>query len=232
VTLQGYDINARFVDDFGLGGKFVDVALTLTGTRYTALEEQIDADAPVDDRVGEAGFPEWAWVFRSDFSTGNWGLSWRSRYVGDFELDPEDVVPSTNGLNEACVILGGPTTCVDKHFGDAVWYHELSGVFRRSGCGGALLDQRSFQAGNALRVARGLPAMLDNGFLRCGGSRECRGVPMLNAVSPFLIVQYALSQCRDCLQGLPSGAFFSTAGCVLMPDRAHRFVSSWHGYCS
>lgn len=131
VTSNGYDINARFTDDFNLGGRFVDLALTLTGTRYTALEEQIDADAPVDDRVGEAGFPEWSWVVRADFSTGNWGLSWRSRFVGDFELDPEDVVPSTNTVNEACVILGGPTTCVDKHFGDAVWYHDLSLTYER-----------------------------------------------------------------------------------------------------
>jgi iron complex outermembrane receptor protein len=34
-------------------------------------------------------------------------------------------------LNEACVILGGPTTCFDKHFGDAVWYHDLSLTYER-----------------------------------------------------------------------------------------------------
>jgi iron complex outermembrane recepter protein len=74
VTSQGYDINARYNDDFSLGNRLIDVALSLTGTHYIALEEQIDADSPIDDRVGEAGFPEWAWVFRGDFGFDNWTL--------------------------------------------------------------------------------------------------------------------------------------------------------------
>jgi len=138
VTSQGYDINARYNDDFNMGERFVDVALTLTGTRYLALEEQIDADSPVDDRVGEAGFPEWSWVFRGNFNMGNWGLAWRSRFVGEFAADPEDVLLSTNNAGEACVLLGGPVDaggedgpCVDKHFGDSVWYHDLSLTYER-----------------------------------------------------------------------------------------------------
>lgn len=138
VTSQGYDINARFNDDFELGNRQVDVAVTLTGTRYTALEEQIDAEAPIDDRVGEAGFPEWAWVLRSNFRIDNWEVAWRSRFVGEFELDPDDVVVSTNGTSSgACAILGGPVNtdangpCVDKHFGDSVWYHDLSLTYDR-----------------------------------------------------------------------------------------------------
>lgn len=137
VTSKGYDINARYNDDFNLGNHFVDVALTLTGTRYTALEEQIDAASPVDDRVGEAGFPEWSWVFRGNFSLGNWGLAWRSRFIGEFRDDPEDIVVSTNTTTSACVVLGGPVNavgngpCVDKHFGDSVWYHDLSLTYER-----------------------------------------------------------------------------------------------------
>lgn len=139
VTSKGFDINARYNDDFELGNTFVDVALTLTGTRYTALEEQIDPESPIDDRVGEAGFPEWSWVFRGNFNWGNnWGLTWRSRFIGDFERDPEDVVLSTNGATQGCAALGGPVDpdgadgpCIDKHFGDSVWYHDLSLTYDR-----------------------------------------------------------------------------------------------------
>jgi iron complex outermembrane recepter protein len=137
VTSQGFDINARYTDDFSIGNAFVDMVLTLTGTKYTALEEQIDAESPVDDRVGEAGFPEWAWVFRGDFGFGNWNLAWRSRFIDDFALKPEDVLESTNGTISACNVLGGPVNtgangpCVRKHFGDSVWYHDLSMTYER-----------------------------------------------------------------------------------------------------
>lgn len=139
VTSKGYDVNVRYLDDFNLGGTFVDVALALTGTRYIALEEQIDPSAPIDDRVGEAGFPEWQWILRGDFTFGNWALSWRTRYIDDFSADPEDIpgLVSRNQANEACVILGGPVNdgangpCIDKHFGDAVWYHDLSLTYER-----------------------------------------------------------------------------------------------------
>lgn len=138
VTSKGYDINARFNDDFELGGRGVDVAVTLTATNYTALEEQIDAESPVDDRVGEAGYPEWAWVLRANFLMDNWELAWRSRFIGDFELDDEDVNISTNGTSSgACRILGGPFNtgangpCVDKAFGDSVFYHDLSLTYDR-----------------------------------------------------------------------------------------------------
>ena len=138
VTSKGYDINARFNDDFELAGRGIDVAITLTGTHYTALEEQIDAEAPIDDRVGEAGFPDWAWVFRSNFVMDNWELAWRSRFIGEFALDAEDVNISTNGTSSgACRILGGPVNasangpCVDKAFGDSVWYHDLSLTYER-----------------------------------------------------------------------------------------------------
>lgn len=137
VTSQGYDINARFNDEFNLGNRLVDMALSLTGTRYTALEEQIDAEAPVDDRVGEAGFPEWAWVFRGNFSLDNWTLAWRSRFIGEFARDLEDRVFSNNSSTAACNVQGGPVApsgngpCFKKDFGDSVWYHDLSLTYER-----------------------------------------------------------------------------------------------------
>ncbi len=127
VTSKGYDINIRYEDDFTIRDTFVEMAWSVTGTNYSELKEQIDPEAPVDDRVGEAGFPEWAWVLRGNFSTGNWGVAWRSRFVGEFALDAEDVDASTNRVGrDACNVLGGPTTCVKANAGDSVWYHDLS----------------------------------------------------------------------------------------------------------
>lgn len=132
VTSKGYDINARYTDDFTIGNTLVDMAWSVTGTRYAELLEKIDDADPGNDRVGEAGFPEWQWVLRGNFAFDNWSLTWRSRFIGDFERDQEDVVTSANGANSACNVLGGPVNagargpCVLKHFGDSVWYHDLS----------------------------------------------------------------------------------------------------------
>lgn len=133
VTSQGYDINARYLDDFELGNNFFDASVTFTATRYLALEEQIDAESPIEDRVGEAGFPEWSWVLRGDVGFAeNWNVSWRTRFIGEFAPDTEDVRLSTNGGDEACAVLGGPVNadadgpCIKKAFGDSVFYHDLS----------------------------------------------------------------------------------------------------------
>jgi iron complex outermembrane receptor protein len=126
VTSKGYDINARYIDDFSLGDNFIDMTWTLTATNYSELKEQLDPNSPIDDRVGEAGFPEWAWVLRGNFALNNWGLAWRTRFVGEFGLDAEDVDASNNGTHDACRVLGGPTTCIEAHAGDSVYYHDLS----------------------------------------------------------------------------------------------------------
>ncbi len=127
VTSSGYDVNVRYTDDFTLGDTFVEMAWSVTGTNYDKLQEQIDPISPIDDRVGEAGFPEWSWVLRGNFNTGNWGVAWRSRFIGEFALDAEDVDVSLNRVGQtACNVLGGPTTCIDAHAGDSVWYHDLS----------------------------------------------------------------------------------------------------------
>ncbi|MDH4073472.1 MAG: TonB-dependent receptor, partial [Gammaproteobacteria bacterium] len=127
VTSKGYDINARYLDDFSLGDKFIEMTWVVTGTHYDELKEQIDPQSPVDDRVGEAGFPEWSWVVRGNFQLDNWGLAWRSRFVGEFARDPEDVQNSPNSSNRsACTVLGGPANCIRAHAGDSVWYHDLS----------------------------------------------------------------------------------------------------------
>jgi iron complex outermembrane receptor protein len=127
VTSKGYDINARYIDDFSIGDNFIEMAWTVTGTHYDELKEQIDPQSPVDDRVGEAGFPEWAWVVRGGFQLDNWGLTYRARFVGEFARDPEDIQDSTNAENRtACNALGGPDNCIRVHSGDSVWYHDLS----------------------------------------------------------------------------------------------------------
>ncbi len=126
VTSKGYDINARYVDDFSIGEKFVEMSLSATGTNYSELKQQIDPESPVDDRVGEAGFPEWSWVLRGNFTMDNWGVVWRSRFVGEFGLDADDVDTSNNGARDACNVLGGPTTCIKANAGSSIWYHDLS----------------------------------------------------------------------------------------------------------
>jgi len=126
VTSKGYDINARYIDDFSIGEKFVEMTLSATGTNYSELKQQIDPESPIDDRVGEAGFPEWSWVFRGTFTMDNWAMGWRSRFIGEFALDRIDVDTSTNGSRDACRVLGGPTTCIKAHAGDSIWYHDLS----------------------------------------------------------------------------------------------------------
>jgi iron complex outermembrane receptor protein len=134
VTSTGYDINVRYVDDFEIGNKFWDLQATLTATHYDEQLEQIDDQAPVNDLVGEAGSPEWSWIARVDFNSGNWGLTYRARYIDGFELDAEDVVESTNlSRRDACRTQGGPDDCFDKHFGSTKVYHDLSATYQADG---------------------------------------------------------------------------------------------------
>jgi iron complex outermembrane receptor protein len=132
VTSKGYDINVRYLNDFQIGENFWDLQATFTATKYEELLEQIDPESPVNDRVGEAGFPEWSWIARIDLNSGNWGLSWRSRYVSDFQKDEEDINASANlSRRDACRVTGGPDDCVEKHFGSSEMYHDLSATYER-----------------------------------------------------------------------------------------------------
>ncbi len=137
-TSKGLDINARYRDDFNLFNRDWDVLATFTGTNYTELKEQIDPEDPIDDRVGEVGFPEWSWIGRLDFQTGNWGVVYRVRFIGEFERDADDLTLSRNRGDgrDPCATLGGPVDpnggrgpCVKRHFGDSVLYHDLSATF-------------------------------------------------------------------------------------------------------
>jgi iron complex outermembrane receptor protein len=131
VTSAGYDINVRYENDFEIGNRLWDIQATLTATNYDELLEQIDDQSPVDDRVGEAGFPEWSWIARINLNTGNWGVVWRSRFVGEFALDDNDVIQSTNlSRRDPCRTLGGPDNCYDKHAGDSTLYHDLSATYQ------------------------------------------------------------------------------------------------------
>ena len=137
-TSKGIDINVRYRNDFNLFNQFWDMQATWTATNYTELKEQIDPQDPVDDRVGELGFPEWSWIGRFDFRTGNWGVIYRTRFIGEFAKDAEDVNESRNRANlEACTLLGGPVNtsgngpCVSKNADDSVLYHDLSANYTR-----------------------------------------------------------------------------------------------------
>ncbi|MEM1176296.1 MAG: TonB-dependent receptor [Pseudomonadota bacterium] len=137
-TSEGIDINVRYRDDFNLFGQFWDLQATWTATNYTELKEQIDPQDPIDDRVGELGFPEWSWIGRFDFRTGNWGVIYRTRFIGEFARDPEDVNESQNRANlEACTLLGGPVNtsgngpCVSKNADDSVLYHDITANYTR-----------------------------------------------------------------------------------------------------
>lgn len=154
VTSKGYDLNFRYVDDFEMFNQFVDMTWTATGTHYDELKEQLDPESPIDDRVGEAGFPEWSWVIRGNFAFDNWGVAWRSRFVGEFSLDADDVDTSTNGSRDACNFLGGPTDCVKAHAGDSVWYHDLSLTYEA--------DEWTF-TGGIRNLADQEPPLIDNG---------------------------------------------------------------------
>jgi len=131
-TSKGYDINVRYNDDFSIGSKFWDLNATLTATNYSELTEQFDPDSPIDDRVGEAGFPEWSWIARINLSTGNWMASWRTRFVDDFSADEDDITASSNlSRRNACRTLGGPADCDKKAWGGSKIYHDLSGTYTR-----------------------------------------------------------------------------------------------------
>jgi iron complex outermembrane receptor protein len=137
VTSSGMDINARFIDEYDLFGHPTDFMLDFTGTYYDALEEQLDDQSPVDDRVGEAGRPEFSWIGRALFSTGNWEYLWRTRWIDEFSKDAEDITESRNRSVSACNAMGGPVAdtgngpCVKKASGDSVWYHDLSVSYLR-----------------------------------------------------------------------------------------------------
>jgi iron complex outermembrane receptor protein len=130
VTSSGYDINVRYLDDFSVGNSIWDLAMTLTITNYDEQLEQIDDESPINDRVGEAGYPEWSGIARIDLAAGNWGVTWRSRYVDAFALDDEDIIQSTNRTRrDPCQVLGGPADCFDKHAGGSTMYHDLSATY-------------------------------------------------------------------------------------------------------
>jgi iron complex outermembrane receptor protein len=138
-TSKGLDINARYRNDFTLFQRDWGVQATFTATNYTELKEQIDPQDPIDDRVGEVGFPEWSWIGRLDFQTGNWDIVYRARFIGEFERDADDLTLSRNRTDgrDPCATLGGPVAptgrgpCVKKHFGDSVLYHDLSATYSR-----------------------------------------------------------------------------------------------------
>jgi len=131
-TSKGYDVNVRYVDDFSIGERFFDLNATLTATNYSELLEQFDPESPSNDRVGEAGFPEWSWVLRTNVSTGNWTASWRARYMADFSKDAEDITASSNfSRRSACRTQGGPTDCELLSWGSSRIYHDLSASYDR-----------------------------------------------------------------------------------------------------
>ena len=130
VTSKGYDLNVRYLDDFSIGNSIWDLQATWTATMYDELGEQVDTESPFNDRVGEAGFPEFSWIARFDLSTGNWLATWRTRYVSDFEKDADDITPSGNTAGvDPCATLGGPADCVEKAFGQSKMYHDLSATY-------------------------------------------------------------------------------------------------------
>lgn len=140
VTSKGYDVNVRYLDDFSIGNTFFDIAATLTATHYAELLEQIDPEDPINDLVGEAGYPEWSWIFRVDLTAGNWGVIWRTRFIDEFARDEEDRTLSRNRTDgrDPCATLGGPVDpnggrgpCFKKGFGDSVIYHDLSATYDR-----------------------------------------------------------------------------------------------------
>jgi iron complex outermembrane receptor protein len=132
VTSKGYDMNVRYLVDFDLFGSSWDLQATWTATIYDELGVQVDTESPFNDRAGEAGYPEFSWIARFDFSTGNWVATWRTRYVSDFAKDPEDINASANSSRrDPCRTLGGPTDCVEKSFGSSKMYHDLSATYQR-----------------------------------------------------------------------------------------------------
>ncbi|EED34141.1 TonB-dependent receptor, plug [Luminiphilus syltensis NOR5-1B] len=127
VTSSGYDVNVRFQNRFEVANTYVDMGWSLTGTIYDELLEQIDSEAPVEDRVGEAGFPEHSWILRGDFGVGNWLATYRARLIGEFSRDAENLQDSPNLPDRsACVALGGPDDCVRANAGGSETYHDLS----------------------------------------------------------------------------------------------------------
>jgi len=138
-TSKGYDINARFRDDFNFADRSWDFTYNATWTYSEEILEQLAPDQPVDDQVGEAGFPEWAFIGTANLATGNWSALFRSRMIGEFQQDNTDA-PGSAGGTDACAISGIATTsCRDVDFGDTYWKHDVSLTYDR--------DDWSFTAG-------------------------------------------------------------------------------------
>jgi iron complex outermembrane receptor protein len=131
-TATGYDINVRYTDDFSIGNNLWDLNATLTATLQDEVLEQINPDSPVNDLVGEAGYPELSWVARINLSTGNWTGSWRTRFIDDFSKDAADITASSNlSRRSACRTMGGPDDCVLLSWGSSKIYHDLSATYDR-----------------------------------------------------------------------------------------------------
>ena len=159
-TSSGIDFNGRFTDDFSALGRNFDVLVSATATWQDELEEQFDPDSPVDDRVGEAGFPEWSWIANLSLATGPFDFTWRTRWIDGFAKDDEDIDLSANRDVNACSFLGGPVNadgngpCVKKHFGGETWYHDASLAYN--------LDSWSFTVG-VRNIFNEEPPLIDQG---------------------------------------------------------------------
>jgi iron complex outermembrane receptor protein len=117
----GWDFNGRFNMDIDLFGGF-NYDMNATFTKSEEILSQTTAASDTNNFVGDWGNPEWRGTVNNRFTSGDWGLNWRIRYLGE-QASISNVVGVNYGERlQAASELGGDA--VDSW--DAVFYHDLS----------------------------------------------------------------------------------------------------------
>jgi len=132
-TSKGFDINTRVSTQ--LGG--FDVQWNGAATIQTERAEQIFADDPVDDLVGDFGTPEHRFVSTLAVAQGPWEGVWNMRWFSDTSPSA-DVL---DRLNDQCLSSDNPASATTTSYpgsplvylvcdAEGPTYHDLSLTFR------------------------------------------------------------------------------------------------------
>ncbi|MAP96515.1 MAG: outer membrane cobalamin receptor protein [Ponticaulis sp.] len=127
---SGYDINFLIEKDFVIGDRELDAALDLRANKLDEVSF-LEPGAPIEQYVGEFGFPEWTLQATARFNYDDFRFTWRADWQGEVEQDPDFIDPFgsfTTGQG-AYTCLGpalGDENCREIGYADAYVTHDAS----------------------------------------------------------------------------------------------------------
>lgn len=124
-TAKGMDFNTRLrteVDDFFMKEPLSIGWVTATSVAFSQ-NEQVFADSPADDNIGEIGSPKYRFTNNLFFGVGDFELVLSSRYIHKTQQD------DTDPFTDNALVVGNILTR-DVDYTKSVWYHDISGTYR------------------------------------------------------------------------------------------------------